>query len=57
MEAIYLGPAAVLVAADVQIADGLAGADVTAALARMRADIAREVPAITRMYLTPVAGS
>ena len=57
MEAIYLGPASVLVVADVQIADGLAGADVTAALARMRAEIAREVPAITRLYLTPVAGS
>ncbi len=54
LEAVYLGPAAVLVAADVQMADGLSGAEVTAALARMRADVAREVPAITRLYLTPV---
>ncbi|MEA2243404.1 MAG: hypothetical protein QOD24_2960 [Solirubrobacteraceae bacterium] len=54
LEAVYLGPAAVLVAADVQMADGLAGIDVTAALARMRADVARELPAITRLYLTPV---
>ena len=56
MEAIYLGPMAVLVLADVQMADGLAGAEVTAALARMRADVARETPAIARMYLTPVSG-
>jgi cation diffusion facilitator family transporter len=54
MEAIYLGPAAVLAAADVQMADGLAGADVTAAIARTRADIARETPVIARLYLTPV---
>jgi cation diffusion facilitator family transporter len=57
MEAIYLGPLAVLVLADVQMADGLAGTDVTAALARMRADVARETPAIARMYLTPVSGA
>ena len=56
LEAIYLGPTAVLVAADVQLADGLAGADVAAALERMRADVARETPAIARLYLTPVSG-
>jgi cation diffusion facilitator family transporter len=55
LEAVYLGPTAVLVAADVQMADGLTGTDVTAALVRMRADVAREVPAITRLYLTPVS--
>lgn len=54
LEAVYLGPAAALVAADVQMADGLAGTEVTAALARMRADLAHEFPAITRLYLTPV---
>jgi cation diffusion facilitator family transporter len=54
LEAVYLGPAAVLVAADVQLADGLAGSDVTAALARVRAEVARDLPAITRLYLTPV---
>jgi cation diffusion facilitator family transporter len=54
LEAVYLGPAAVLAAADVQMTDGLAGADVPAALARIRADVARDVPAITRLYLTPV---
>jgi hypothetical protein len=31
------------------------GTDVTAALVRMRADVARELPAITRLYLTPVS--
>jgi cation diffusion facilitator family transporter len=54
LEAVYLGPSAVLVAADVQMADGLAGADIPTALARMRADVARDVPTITRLYLTPV---
>jgi divalent metal cation (Fe/Co/Zn/Cd) transporter len=55
LEAVYLGPASVLVAADVQMTDGLAGTDVTAALARVRADVAREAPAIARLYLTPVS--
>ena len=55
LEAVYLGPGAVLVAADVQMADGLAGRDVTAVLARTRADMAREVPVIARLYLTPVS--
>ena len=55
LEAIYLGPAQVLVAADVEMASGLAGADVAAALQRTRADVAREVPVIARLYLTPVA--
>jgi cation diffusion facilitator family transporter len=54
LEAVYLGPGEVLVAADVQMADGLAGADVSEALARLRADVARDVPAIARLYLTPV---
>jgi cation diffusion facilitator family transporter len=55
LEAVYLGPAAVLVAADVQMADGLAGTDVTATVARVRDDVARELPAIARLYLTPVS--
>jgi cation diffusion facilitator family transporter len=54
LEAVYLGPASVLVAADVQLADGLAGSDVTVGLARVRADVARDLPVITRLYLTPV---
>jgi cation diffusion facilitator family transporter len=54
LEAVYLGPGAVLVAADVQLADGLACAEVGAALSRLRADVAREFPVVARLYLTPV---
>jgi cation diffusion facilitator family transporter len=55
LDAVYLGPAEVLVAADIEMSDGLSGRDVAAALARMRDDLGREVPAIARLYLTPVA--
>jgi cation diffusion facilitator family transporter len=55
LEAVYLGPAEVLAAADVEMSDGLTGRDVAAALARLRADLRREMPAIARLYLTPVA--
>ena len=54
LEAVYLGPSEVLVAADVAMADGLSGGEVAAALARMRAAVARDVPVIARLYLTPV---
>ena len=54
LEAVYLGPGAVLVAADVQVPDGLAASEITAALARIRATTARELPVIARLYLTPV---
>jgi cation diffusion facilitator family transporter len=54
LEAVYLGPGDVLAAADVRMVDGLGGEEVAAALARARADLARDVPAISRMYLTPV---
>jgi hypothetical protein len=51
LEAVYLGPAEVLVVADVRMADG---ANVAAALAQAREHVKREVPAVARMYLTPV---
>ena len=54
LEAVYLGPAEVLAAADVVMADGLSGAEVAAALGRTRADVGRELPVIARLYLTPV---
>jgi cation diffusion facilitator family transporter len=54
LDAVYLGPAEVLVAADVEMAAGLSGADVAAVLSRTRADILSEVPAVARIYLTPV---
>jgi cation diffusion facilitator family transporter len=55
IEAVYLGPTEVLVAADVQMSDGLAGEDVAAILVRTRADVMRELPVIARLYLTPVS--
>jgi cation diffusion facilitator family transporter len=54
LEAVYLGPTEVLAAADVEVSDGLTGVDVAAALARTRDEIVGEVPAIARLYLTPV---
>jgi cation diffusion facilitator family transporter len=55
MEAVYLGPAEVLVAAEVRMVDGLTGDEVATALARTRADMCSELPVIARLYLTPVA--
>jgi cation diffusion facilitator family transporter len=54
LEAVYLGPGEVLVAADVAMADGLSGREVAAALARTREEVGRELPVIARLYLTPV---
>jgi divalent metal cation (Fe/Co/Zn/Cd) transporter len=54
LDAVYLGPRQVLAAADIRMVDGLGGEEVAAALARTRADIARDVPAVDRLYLTPV---
>ena len=54
LEAVYLSPTEVLVAADVQLTDGLAGEQVAAILTGARAEIMREVPVIARLYLTPV---
>ena len=42
LEAVYLSPTEVLVAADVQIADGLAGEQVAAVLSGARAEVMRE---------------
>jgi cation diffusion facilitator family transporter len=54
LEAVYLGPAEVLVVADVRMADHLGGREVAAALEQARADVLSEVPAVARLYLTPV---
>jgi cation diffusion facilitator family transporter len=54
LEAVYLGPGEALVAADVRLADGLSAAEATQALQSIRTDLVREIPAIARLYLTPV---
>jgi len=54
MEAVYLGPAEVLVAAEVRMTDGMTGEEVADALSRTRATMCSEVPVIARLYLTPV---
>jgi cation diffusion facilitator family transporter len=54
MEAVYLGPTDVLVAADVRMADGLTGEELAAVIVRVRDDVLRELPVIVRLYLTPV---
>jgi cation diffusion facilitator family transporter len=52
IEAIHLGPGSVMAAAEVSLSDGQ---DAAAALERLREQVQSEVPAITRLYLTPVA--
>jgi cation diffusion facilitator family transporter len=54
LEAVYLGPGEVLVAADVHMDPSLSGGDVSAVLAQVREGAAREVPVVARLYLTPV---
>ena len=54
IEAVYLGPGEVLVAAEVRMDPRLSGAELTDILARIRADTCRDLPVISRMYLTPV---
>jgi cation diffusion facilitator family transporter len=52
VEAVYLSPTEILVAADVELVDG---GDVAAILTAARAELMRELPVIARLYLTPVA--
>jgi cation diffusion facilitator family transporter len=54
LDAVYLGPADVLMAADIEMTDDLSGRDVARELARLSADLRREIPVISRLYLTPV---
>jgi cation diffusion facilitator family transporter len=50
MESVYLGPREALVAADVVVDCG----DVATTLERVRQDVKRDVPFVSRLYLTPV---
>jgi cation diffusion facilitator family transporter len=54
MEAVYLGPSEVLVAAEVRMADGMSGEEVATELARVRATLCSELPVLARLYVTPV---
>jgi cation diffusion facilitator family transporter len=54
LDAVYLGPAEVLMAADMEMSDGLSGREVARVLARLGDELQREIPVITRLYLTPV---
>jgi cation diffusion facilitator family transporter len=54
LEAVYLGPADVLAAAEVRMADGISATEVASTLARARETVQGDVPIITRLYLTPV---
>jgi cation diffusion facilitator family transporter len=56
LSAIYLGPGEVLVTAEVAVTPGQDGDAMVAALDRARTDLVRDVPAIARLYLTPVPG-
>jgi cation diffusion facilitator family transporter len=55
MEAVHLGPESILAAAEVQLRACFTATDVADTLAEVRRDVQAEVPAIARLYLTPVA--
>jgi cation diffusion facilitator family transporter len=57
LDAIYLGPGEVLVAADVRMDPKLSADSVAATLVQIRSDAARDLPVIARLYLTPVPAS
>jgi cation diffusion facilitator family transporter len=57
LEAVYLGPGQVLVAADVRMDDGIDGADLARSIGEARANVHAAVPAVARLYLTPVTST
>jgi cation diffusion facilitator family transporter len=54
VEAVYLGPGQVLVAADVRMDPRLSAEQVAERLMALRTEVCRDVPAVARLYLTPV---
>jgi cation diffusion facilitator family transporter len=57
IEAVHLGPQSVMAAAEVEVRDGMSATDVANTLEVVRDTLCSTVPAITRLYLTPVAPS
>jgi cation diffusion facilitator family transporter len=56
IEAVHLGPQSVMAAAEVEVPSGLTATDVAATLEVVRDTLCADVPAIARLYLTPVIG-
>jgi cation diffusion facilitator family transporter len=54
IEAVHLGPKSAMVAAEVTLREGLSADDVATTLQVTRDTLCTTVPAITRLYLTPV---
>jgi cation diffusion facilitator family transporter len=54
IEAVHLGPASVMAAAEVEVEGGMTADDVAVTLEVVRDTLCSNVPAITRLYLTPV---
>ena len=54
IEAVHLGPQSVMAAAEVEVREGMTGTDVATTLEVVRDTLCATVPAITRLYLTPV---
>lgn len=54
LEAVYLGPAEVLVTAEVEVEPGQDGDALVAAIERVREAILHDVPAVAELWLTPV---
>jgi cation diffusion facilitator family transporter len=54
IEAVHLGPSSVMAAAEVEVRDGMTATDVAITLEIVRDTLCTNVPAITRLYLTPV---
>jgi cation diffusion facilitator family transporter len=55
IEAVHLGPTSAMVAAEVILPDGLTADDISTTLQVTRDTLCTDVPAITRLYLTPVS--
>jgi cation diffusion facilitator family transporter len=55
IEAVHLGPASVMAAAEVEVRNGMTADDVAITLEIVRDTMCSTVPSITRLYLTPVA--